>query len=151
MNILESLKKYIRANGGSSRANNISEAVKDLDSIPQGSGGGIPEAPVDDKQYARKNGAWSEVESSGGGGMVVTVNFDESYNGVADKTLDEIIAAFDAGAFVSIKMLVVGDFNLQAPLMLSAYGEPGDRGIEAFLEMGEVTISCKSGTTWTMS
>lgn len=35
MNILEALKKYIRANGGSSRANNISEAVKDLDSIPK--------------------------------------------------------------------------------------------------------------------
>ena len=33
-------KKYIRTNGGSSRANNISEAVRDLDSIPQGSGGG---------------------------------------------------------------------------------------------------------------
>lgn len=122
MNILEALKKYIRANGGSSRANNISEAVKDLDSIPQGSGGG----------------------------MVVTVNFDESYNGVADKTLDEIIAAFDAGTFVSMKMLVEDEFNLQAPLMLGPYGEPGDRHIEALLQIGERQLTCQSGTTWTV-
>jgi hypothetical protein len=30
-------------------------------------GGGVPEAPVDGKQYARKNAAWAEVLSSGGG------------------------------------------------------------------------------------
>ena len=32
-----------------------------------GGGGGIPEAPVDGKQYARKDADWSEVEASGGG------------------------------------------------------------------------------------
>jgi hypothetical protein len=32
-----------------------------------GNGGGFPEAPIDDNQYARKNAAWSEVEVSGGG------------------------------------------------------------------------------------
>lgn len=122
MNILEALKKYIRANGGSSRANNISEAVKDLDSIPQG---------------------------SGGGGMVVTVDFDESYNGVADKTLDEIIAAFDAGTFVSIKMLLMGAFYLQAPLMIGmSGGEPEDQHIQARFEVGEIAMGCDSGTTW---
>lgn len=122
MNILEALKKYIRANGGSSRANNISEAVKDLDSIPQG---------------------------SGGGGMVVTVDFDESFNGTADKTLDEIIAAFDAGTFVSIKMLLMGAFYLQAPLMIGmSGGEPEDQHIQASFEVGEMAMVCDSGTTW---
>lgn len=65
-NILEALKNYIHTRGGTSNAYNIAEAVNDLNSIPQGSGGGIPEAPIDNKQYARKNGDWSEVESSGG-------------------------------------------------------------------------------------
>lgn len=64
-NILEALKNYIHTHGGTSNAYNIAEAVNDLNSIPQGSGGGIPEAPIDNKQYARKNGDWSEVESSG--------------------------------------------------------------------------------------
>jgi hypothetical protein len=32
-----------------------------------GGGGGIPEAPIDGKQYARKDADWSEVEASGGG------------------------------------------------------------------------------------
>ena len=33
-----------------------------------GTGGGIPEAPEDGKQYARQDGDWSEVEASSGGG-----------------------------------------------------------------------------------
>lgn len=123
MNILEALKNYIRSHGGSSRANNISEAVKDLDSIPQG---------------------------SGGGGMVVTVDFDESYNGVADKTLDEIIAAFNAGTFVSIKMLMVGVFVVQGPLMIGGVGESEDRRVNAVFNFGEISLYCESGTTWIM-
>ena len=35
-----------------------------------GGGGGIPEAPVDGKQYARKDADWSEVEATSGGGDV---------------------------------------------------------------------------------
>lgn len=123
MNILEALKKYIRANGGSSKANNISEAVKDLDSIPQG---------------------------SGGGGMVVTVDFDESFNGTADKTFDEIIAAFDAGTFVSIKMLLMGAFYLQAPLIMGMKGEAEDRHIAVMFKQGDIAVSCESGTTWVL-
>ena len=33
-----------------------------------GGGGGIPEAPIDGKQYARKDADWSEVEATSGGG-----------------------------------------------------------------------------------
>lgn len=97
MNILESLKKYIRANGGSSRANNISEAVKDLDSIPQGSGGG----------------------------MFVTVTFHESFDdGTADKTVDEIIAAVLAGKEVKAKLFlpVAESVNVLNFSMLDASG-----------------------------
>ena len=32
-----------------------------------GSGGGIEEAPVNDRQYARKNAMWAEVETGSGG------------------------------------------------------------------------------------
>jgi len=31
-----------------------------------GGGGGIPEAPIDGKQYARKDADWAEVAASGG-------------------------------------------------------------------------------------
>jgi hypothetical protein len=33
-------------------------------------GGGIPEAPIDGKQYARKDANWSEVIATGGGGGI---------------------------------------------------------------------------------
>lgn len=36
-----------------------------------GSGGGIPEAPVDGKTYGRKDAAWAEVTSGGGSAAVV--------------------------------------------------------------------------------
>lgn len=79
MNILEALKKYIRANGGSSRANNISEAVRDLDSIPQG---------------------------SGGGGMIVHFEFDETAEVMsADKTPSEVLNAMLSGPVVGVLTL----------------------------------------------
>ena len=34
----------------------------------------LPEAPLDGKQYARKDGAWSEVEGGGGGGGYTNLN-----------------------------------------------------------------------------
>ncbi len=37
------------------------------DRTQEGGGGGIPEAPIDDKLYGRKNAAWSEIISGGGG------------------------------------------------------------------------------------
>jgi hypothetical protein len=39
---------------------------------PAGGNGGIPEAPSDNKQYARKNGAWAEVVTTGGGVSTAT-------------------------------------------------------------------------------
>lgn len=88
MNILEALKKYIRANGGSSRANNISEAVKDLDSIPQ---------------------------SSGGGGMVVNVvvSDTEPITFTVDKTISEILTAYHSGVVVRAHMYrLSGSFDM---------------------------------------
>lgn len=79
MNILEALKKYIRVNGGSSRANNISEAVRDLDSIPQGSGGGA---------------------------MIVHFELDESTGAVsADKTPSEVLTAMLSGPVIGVLTL----------------------------------------------
>lgn len=39
----------------------LNERVEELEE--HGTGGGIPEAPIDGKQYARKDGAWTEVQS----------------------------------------------------------------------------------------
>lgn len=64
-----------------------------------GDDGGIPDAPSDGKQYARKDGAWSEVEATGGGKFTVTVS-DNDGTLTADKTFAEIKAAFDAGRYV---------------------------------------------------
>lgn len=90
MNILEALKKYIRANGGSSRANNIAEAVNDLDSIPQG---------------------------SGGGGMVVRFELDETTGAVsADKTPSEVLNAMSSGPVVG----VLSGSNSDAPMPIGS-------------------------------
>lgn len=52
-------------------ADERTELKEDLDALDErveeleqhGTGGGIPDAPIDGKQYARKDGAWSEVQS----------------------------------------------------------------------------------------
>ena len=54
-----------------------------------GGGGGIPEAPVDGKQYARKDADWSEVEATSGGSDVEAqppVAFDMIRNSVQTVT-----------------------------------------------------------------
>ena len=45
-----------------------------------GGGGGIPEAPIDGKQYARKDADWSEVEATSGGGGEAQPPVIASYN-----------------------------------------------------------------------
>ena len=101
MNILEALKKYIRTNGGSSRANNISEAVKDLDSIPQG---------------------------SGGGGMVVNFNLQISGDEAivsADKTPAEVIVAAVTGPVMGTLIAPDADVREITPIGSVAFLEPG--------------------------
>lgn len=46
----------------------LDERVEELEQ--HGTGGGIPDAPADGKQYARKDGDWSEVEGGGGSSNV---------------------------------------------------------------------------------
>ena len=63
-------------------------------------GGGIPEAPIDDKLYGRKNAAWSEIISGGGGGTVDWQDIEnkpELYNKAEiDLMLGDIESALDA-------------------------------------------------------
>ena len=44
-----------------------------------GSGGGVEEAPVDGKQYARQDAGWSEITSTGGGSSLWEQNGDHIY------------------------------------------------------------------------
>lgn len=62
----------------------------------------LSDAPSDGKQYARKNGAWSEVISSGGGGVEVFIVAITESGGTAtaDKTNAEIYAAVQGGRMV---------------------------------------------------
>lgn len=63
-------------------------------------GGGIEEAPKDDKQYARKNGAWAVIEASGGSSehtLDLSPLFDEEGSPVAtvsDEFLAEVKKAY---------------------------------------------------------
>lgn len=46
-----------------------SHVISDVEGLQTALDGKIAEAPVDNKQYARKNGTWAEVVSSGGSGQ----------------------------------------------------------------------------------
>lgn len=109
-NILEALKNYIHTRGGTSNAYNIAEAVNDLNSIPQGSSGDIPDE-VSNAIETHGMG-WTDEEEvvhqidqkyipqSSGGAMVVNFNVQVSGDeGVvsADKTPAEVIAAAITG------------------------------------------------------
>lgn len=63
-NILEALKNYIYTRGGTSNAYNIAEAVNDLNSIPQGSGGDIP--PEVTNAIETHGMGWTESEPKEG-------------------------------------------------------------------------------------
>lgn len=74
--------------------------------IPQGGGGGgIPEAPIDGKQYARKNGAWSEVQDSE---FTVVIDYD-NIGSDTQAAYDEALAAFQAKKNVLFKK---GDISI---------------------------------------
>ena len=68
----------------------------------------LPDAPSDNKQYARKNGAWEEVVATGGGGNVASSNVASSHltstNG-AGLTLGANWFIDTAGYYYSIKGL----------------------------------------------
>ena len=103
MNILEALKKYIRANGGSSRANNISEAVKDLDSIPQGSGGGASL-------------------------FIINLSVNPETNELTwDKTNEEMIEAYNNNQIMMVKVvgIVDGVFGYRTALCTDASDAEG--------------------------
>lgn len=54
----------------------IEQILARLTALEQGGGGGIPEAPIDGKQYARQDGAWAEVEGGSGGQGWTTEQID---------------------------------------------------------------------------
>lgn len=60
--------------------------------VEGGTGGGIPEAPIDDKQYARKNAGWVEVEGGGGASAFKAIYGTTSYA--------EVLAAINADSIV---------------------------------------------------
>lgn len=62
-------------------------------------GGGISEAPSDGKQYARKNGAWSEV--IGGSSRAIIIPY--SSLGVTPYTFAEVKALLDDGNEVKVQ------------------------------------------------
>lgn len=57
-------------------------------------GSGITDAPADGKQYARQDHHWTEVQSSGGGAMVVNFTTTDEISFTADKTFEEVRNAF---------------------------------------------------------
>ena len=54
------------------------------------SGGGITDAPSDDKIYGRQNGEWSEIVNSGGGGGITDAPSDNKTYGRLNATWSEI-------------------------------------------------------------
>ena len=53
-----------------------------------GTGDGIPEAPIDGKQYARQDAIWTEVEASGGGGDGYTKAEIDAQQELQDNAID---------------------------------------------------------------
>lgn len=60
-------KKVDKVDGKELSSNDFTDELKaKLERLPE-DGGGIPDAPADGKQYARQDGAWTEVQGGGGG------------------------------------------------------------------------------------
>ena len=64
-----------------------------------GGGGGIPEAPLDNKIYGRINAGWQEVPSGGGGG-----------GGIAEAPTDGKPYARQDGAWLAFDIIDAGTF-----------------------------------------
>lgn len=68
--------------------------------------GKLTDAPSDGKQYARKNGAWSEVQSGGADNtFVVTGAYDGDAIRNISKTYAEILAAHEAKKIVELHLV----------------------------------------------
>lgn len=60
-------KKVDKVDGKELSSNDFTDELKaKLERLPE-DGGGITDAPADGKQYARQDGAWTEVQGGGGG------------------------------------------------------------------------------------
>ena len=111
-NILEALKNYIRTRGGTSNAYNIAEAVNDLNSIPQGSGGDIP-PEVSNAVETHGMGWTSEEEVEG---------FDIQWDGNTEGLDVWSETAFKVSSDVSV--IGTGDNLVGAILMMEGREEP---------------------------
>ena len=85
-----------------------------LQAFPASSGGsgGIPEAPIDGKQYGRQDATWTEVEG-GGSGWKETVLFENEAGQTTNFALSESYDSFDYLRFDTIKTDGTADGNLK--------------------------------------
>jgi hypothetical protein len=65
VDIPQIVQKVVQTGGGVSRSVVQSMIDSSIEGISGGSGGGIPEAPIDGSLYGRKNGGWEVVSVSG--------------------------------------------------------------------------------------
>lgn len=71
----------------------------------------ISDAPIDDTEYARKNGEWTNISGGGGGGMfyidVVSLEDKEDnphkFDVTMSCTMDEIIEAYNSGKNILVR------------------------------------------------
>ena len=68
----EDIITIVSRNAGNNLVGNLQKNATVIQPIyvNPSSGGGIPEAPIDGNQYARKNAGWVEISGGGGGGTV---------------------------------------------------------------------------------
>ncbi len=103
---INSLDIWVENEGGGSGGGGIPEAPLDGKQYGRqsgtwtettgGGGGGIPEAPEDGKTYGRKDGAWSEVSGGSGGGTAADVTVDNSgFENLTGSNVQEVLNDID--------------------------------------------------------
>lgn len=114
----------------------------------------FPDAPSDDKQYGRKNGAWSEIKASssseGAGYYDVTWLVGISQNGTCtQEQYDGLLAALNRNDVIvspaGFNMKTVGEGNMI--LMLSSYYDPSTNTLSGIIWAiyPDLTVQAYSG------
>lgn len=79
----------------------------------------VEEAPKDDNQYARKNGAWAVIEASGGSStqyLDLSI-FSEESGTLSDEDYQKVVKAYEDGVNIA------GDVEMRFPVMILDSGE----------------------------
>ena len=101
-----------------------------------------PDAPSDDKEYARKNGAWAEASGGGTWGSITGTLSDQTdlQNALEDKTDLVLIAEkFDDEVAYAIGDLVIHDGNLYRYTSAHAAGSWDTSEVTAVTVSGELS------------